>query len=400
MNPNILLVSTAFLLLPAAAVAQCTDPAVPQGGFALTRVLNQPVTYGDSAKTLMDVRYPTAKPGSCGWPVVIVVHGLGGDRRNNGSNVEFLARQGYMTVAYDVRGQGAARTLNPASLGTELIGRSERLDLAEIVRKIDRDFGSKGIADVDRLGITGWSQGAVHSWAAAAYSGRTLPTTNNRGIKTFPKFLAAYPMGGLPIMPEYVTVDGRAFTQLGVWIHSFGASMIDYEPAYLKSVRDAMSKGDTAAATAIITNDPWRQDLQYLKSSTVPVMAHNQWNDSFTPVDHAVRVLDIMPKTTPTRAFLSTHWGSHDEPRNNRQSEQSLSFAQRWFDRFLKGIKNQVDTEPRFVTGVVPATDDLYRNRSTLLWHRYRSTWAPAGTNRLKFFLRQGKALSTQSTLR
>ena len=63
------LAGAALLLLPGRTLAQCSDPAVPQGGFALTRVLDQAVTYGDTARTLMDVRYPSAKPRSCGFPV-------------------------------------------------------------------------------------------------------------------------------------------------------------------------------------------------------------------------------------------------------------------------------------------------------------------------------------------
>ena len=388
----IALAGAALLLLPARTLAQCSDPAVPRGGFAVTRLLNQPVTYIDTAKTLMDVRYPSAAPGTCGWPVIILVHGGGGDRNQVANDAEYYATQGYATVAYDVRGQGVARA-NPASLGFEGLGRSERLDLAEIVLLIKHKFG--GRADVNRLGITGYSMGARHSWMAAAWSGRTLPATNNRGIKTFPKFHAAYPIGASPKKSQWI-VAGRAFTRLGVGIHSLPNSRVVYEPTYLKTVKDAMSKGDPAAVVAMFNNDPWRQDLAYLKNSSVPVMAYVAWNDAFSPVDDAVRALDVMPKTTPTRAFLSTY-GFHNEPFNRRQWQQSRVFAQRWFDRFLKGIKNQVDTEPRFVTSVVPATASLYQNRRTLLWHRYSSSWGPAGTKLLKFYLRQGQALSTQA---
>ena len=193
------IVALALVLLPARALAQCSDPAVPQGGFALTTAKDQIVKFIDGAKTNMDVRYPSAKPGSCGWPVVIVCHGFPGSRK--GSIVleysEYLAKHGYMTVIYDWRGLGDTRFINlpnPAKFGSTGGGEPELLDLAEIVLLIDTKYGKTGtgIADVNRLGITGFSYGANNTWKAAAWSGRPLPT-NGRGIKTFPKFLAACP---------------------------------------------------------------------------------------------------------------------------------------------------------------------------------------------------------------
>ena len=109
---------------------------------------------------------------------------------------------------------------------------------------------------------------------------------------------------------------------------------------------------------AIYTKDPWRQEFAHLKNSIVPVMVSLQWNSD--RVKDGVRALDAMPKTTPTRAFLSAS-GGHGDPDNTRQDDQNRAFMLRWFDRFLKDIKNQVDAEPRFVTGVVSETAALYQ---------------------------------------
>jgi X-Pro dipeptidyl-peptidase C-terminal non-catalytic domain len=379
----------ALALLPARIEAQCSDPAVPQGGFALFRVWDQPVTYGDGAKTLMDVRWPSAKPGPCGWPLIIVGQGFAATKSGPSNFADFLSAQGYMTVTFDVRGVGAAKNLNPASLGSEWLGRSELLDLAEIVRLIDTKFGKggPGVADVTRLGITGFSYGGSQAWKAAAWSGRTLPT-NNRGIKTFPVFKAACPLDAIPYVSGAFIIGGNALYESVV--RRYRDLSVEYEPKFLAKVMSAFSTYNTAAFDAIWSTDPWRQDLTHLKSSTVPVMAQMQW----WLAEIGVRALDAMPKTTPTRASLSD-FGGHGMPRNDRQNWQKKIFTQLWFDRFLKGIKNQVDTEPRFVTGVMAETDALYRNRGTLLRHRYSATWGPAGTNLLKYYLRQGKVLST-----
>jgi hypothetical protein len=61
--------------LTASLLAQCTDPPLPAAGFATTAALDQLVTYSDSYRTRVDVRWPTAAPGPCGWPLLVLVHG-------------------------------------------------------------------------------------------------------------------------------------------------------------------------------------------------------------------------------------------------------------------------------------------------------------------------------------
>ncbi len=374
--------------------AQCTDPPAPPRGFSLTQVLDQPVTYGDGAMTRIDVRYPSAPPGSCGWPVVIVVHGLGNTKSDPPIPVlaGFLSGQGYLTAAYDVRGQGAAGA-NPASMGCTLVGEAERLDLAEIVTYLATTY--PGVADTSRLAITGYSQGAAHSWAAAACSGRTLPP-NNRGITTFPVFKAAYPISLSPIDAEFLMPEGKAFTFQDVVAARSNIPGLVWEPTFLSAIRNAIAAEDFNALAAIWANDPWRQDLANLATSTVPVLLHVQWNDVFAPVDLAVRALDAMPSTTPTRAILSTIF-IHGNPLNFGQRDLSFDAALRWFDRFLKGAANQVDTEPRFVSGVVSGSEVEYRNAATLIWNRYSDTWPPSGTVVRSYYLRQGGVLDSSA---
>jgi hypothetical protein len=52
------------------AAAQCSDPAMPPGGFAITNAIDQAVTYSDAYRTRADVRWPTTAPGPCGWPMI------------------------------------------------------------------------------------------------------------------------------------------------------------------------------------------------------------------------------------------------------------------------------------------------------------------------------------------
>ena len=385
----------ALTLLLAPSTAQCSDPTPPPGGFAVTTVADRIVTYADGARTMIDVRHPGAAAGPCGWPVVIVVHGLGGTRAGPAPMATTLAKRGYLTAAYDVRGQGYAASVNPPSLGSTAIGKDERLDLAEIVAWIDGTFGGagSGIADVTRLGITGYSQGAAHSWAAAAWSGRTLPP-NSRGITTFPVFSAAYPQAMSTVDGPFVVPQGRALMQRGVEALSTSSPSVVWNPSFQSQAINLMSAGDFAGVAALFDNDVWRRDRQKLATSIVPIMVHAQWNDRWVPIDRVIGTINALPATTPTRALLSA-MGGHQEPRNDRQWDLSTLSAQRWFDRFLKNIQNQVEREPRFVAGIVAETEGEYRNHTSLLWNRYSAIWPPAAssTTTRGYYLRWNRLL-------
>ena len=103
----------------------------------------------------------------------------------------FLAKQGYVTVTFDVRGTGAACEQEPrkpwirvssAGPNSSISPRSwaDRHD----VRQDRYRYRRRESTGDHRLQLRRRSQ----SWKAAAWSGRTPPTTNNRGIKTFPKY--------------------------------------------------------------------------------------------------------------------------------------------------------------------------------------------------------------------
>ncbi len=385
-------VSWLLSLLPAvlsvSLPAQCPDPALPPNGFRVTEALDQSVIYGDGAATLVDVRYPMASPGPCGWPVVMLVHGGGQNKDQMAQIGRFLAERGYLTAAYDVRGRGSM-ALNPPELGHMFLGSATRLDMVEMVQHLATTY--PGVADTSRLGMSGASQGGQHSWVAAAWSGRPLPP-NSRGLTVFPTFKAVYPMLFAPLDGNVVVPEKKAMLTSIAQAPPTSRTM---QPAFESRWRSLILAQDFAGLDAIWSQDPWRMDREYLRTSIVPTMVHVSWNDYFMPVERSIDVLDSMPATTPTRAFLSP-WRWHDDVTNQRAIDQSELFRWRWFDRFLKGIQNQVDVEPRFVSAVVPPSLKQYQNPSTLLWNRYSDTWPPSGSTTVRYYLRQGGILDPE----
>jgi len=373
-------------------IAQGQDPTPPPGGFALQQDLNQIVTYSDNARTYVDVRYPQVTPGPpSGWPVIVLVHGLGGSKSLWTFHAQRLARLGYLTVAFDYRGQGQWFSLNPPGTGTQFVGEIDRLDLVDLVAAMRQRYGvgnpPKG--DFDRAGITGWSQGGLTSWAAAAWSGKPLPK-NSRNLTRFPVFKAAFPWMA-PAWPlKFMAPQDKAFV---AWAAGGDST---FDPATLATKKRYLLNEDFAGLNAWVDQDPFRQDHAQLATSQVPVYAHVTWNDYFWDADPALRSLAAMPASTPKRLILDTADG-HGDPTNLRQQAFRDIEQERWFARFLKGVRNGVDQEPMFISATLPASSTRHLNMNALFWNRYHDAWPPPATDWTRYYLRNGQTLQAQA---
>ncbi|MHC4515530.1 MAG: CocE/NonD family hydrolase C-terminal non-catalytic domain-containing protein [Planctomycetota bacterium] len=382
-----------LLCLPLALAAQGKDPKPPSGGFKLVQQLDQSITYGDSARTLVDVRYPEATPGVTGWPVVIVVHGLGGNRKGDAGLATSIARLGYLTAIYDVRGQGDFNQLNKVEFGTQIIGKVERLDLVEIVAFVGKKYGGgpAPIADMNRLGIAGHSQGGAHAWAAAAWSGSTLPP-NSRGLTRFPTFKVACPAVFPPFTAD-LALPGRASVHNQALAALFLAPSIRFEKQFGDTMKSLIGQERYAEAAAVLDNDPFRQDLKKLRLSKVPVFVAVGWNDSWVGVDKTLAALSVMPTKTPTCAVLDPST-AHEMPTNLARNRANEILCERWLARFLKDDRNGVDTEARFRSSLIQPTSAAETDPKSLQWTRHYDAWPPTGNQVCVFYLRQNQALS------
>ncbi|HIE72355.1 MAG TPA: alpha/beta fold hydrolase, partial [Planctomycetes bacterium] len=167
--------------------AQCVRPTPPPGGLPVTHTLSVPVVYSDGYSSNASLLLPDGPAPSCGWPLVVYVHWLGGTRFEELPLQLLIAGQGYAVWSYDVRGQGETVLANAGhpNGGSTLWGPIERHDLAEQVDYVANELTWQGIIDPTRLGVIGSSQGGGHAWAAAALSGELL-TTPGRTSMTFP----------------------------------------------------------------------------------------------------------------------------------------------------------------------------------------------------------------------
>ena len=98
-----------------------------------------------------------------GWPGIVIVHGLGGSKPSQAAMR--AASLGYAGLAYTVRGQGRRPGAAPSEGFSTPVGRREAEDLKAVLAW----FREKHPVDPAKIGITGASQGGIHSWMAVAH---------------------------------------------------------------------------------------------------------------------------------------------------------------------------------------------------------------------------------------
>lgn len=167
-----------FLVLVTALLAACSAPTELAGrtyAYVSTDAL------APSRDTLIPVTFvtPTATKGTV-FPLVVIAHGHGGTRHENGAFVriaEGLAEQGIASVRMDFPGCGdSSEPFSENNLGNMLADVLASRDFAYADTRIDKD----------RVGLFGWSMGgrlvlllgdrnedfkAIATWAPAASNG-------------------------------------------------------------------------------------------------------------------------------------------------------------------------------------------------------------------------------------
>jgi predicted acyl esterase len=376
--------------LTASLLAQCADPPLPAAGFATTAALDQLITYSDAYRTRADVRWPTAAPGPCGWPLLVLVHGWPANKNGEVAIVaaEYAAR-GYVTVAYDVRGQGSAIALNPGR-GTTLMALAEWIDLFEVMEWVEAQ--QPALVDFARIGVTGVSQGGAHSWAAAAYSGR-VPPPNARRSAPFPVVRAVAPTVMVPSHTDAATFDGTAFVDSWAgFAYAPPNANFALDAGFQATMRTFVLADDPAGMRAWMRADPGRDFQALLATSATATLATMAWLDESMPVDPTLRALAAMPATTPKRALLTT--GNHGTPTNAYEAGRVDEVRRAWFDRFLKGAFEPVELGPPVLSAVLPSSAAEYLTGSTLWRHRADAALPPANVAPSVWHLRQGGQLA------
>jgi len=369
--------------------AQSGLPAVRATGkvFPVIEELDIPVTYTDGYEVLIDVRYPAVPPGPKGWPLIVVVHGLGEGKDDVAKRAECYAGLGYFAAAYDVRGQGKSMALNDqAAYGFTFLGLRERIDLAEVMEAAESLY--PGLVDFERIGVSGTSQGGAYSWIAAAHSERTFPPNPWR-TDPFPRISCVMPRNMIPLLLEMILPESRNINSQTLQV-LFVNQNVHWDPAFTATLRALILAEDYGAILGFLY-DPDLDLGRLLESSKVPVLAMLPYDDYWANPEKLVKLWGTLPDSTPRRLNLTT--GGHGTPWNFHEEEIAWSLQKRWFQRFLLEIPNGVDREPSFRSAVIPEKAQFYQTPEFLLDFRELRD-VPFGPVRIEtWFLQSGGAL-------
>jgi predicted acyl esterase len=348
------------------------------------------VTYTDGYVALVDVAYPdpaTSAPTANGWPMAVLVHGAGQRRTDMALQAETMARRGIFTLTYDVRGQGESMGLNdPLVYGWTMVGPREIHDLAEVIECVGSLHPS--LVDLDRIGITGISQGAMHCWAAAAFSGRPLPPNPWR-TAPFPAITAVAPRGFVEqFLPAALPEEGRTVHHRFLRMLFPPGPNLHFEPALYAQLTDGVLNGRTRELWNDLY-DPAFDIGELLLTSQVPIYAWLSYDDFWAAPSSVTQFWESLPAGVPRRLDLRT--GTHGAPGNRSQANAYGANALVFFDEFLRGTAG--DPLTGVYAAITPDDPGRYTDPESIWDGRTSNALTPDGLTTLRLHLLEGGRL-------
>ena len=307
--------------------------------------------------------FPTEGEGP--WPALLEALPYRKDDATSSSRPYYgsLADGGYVMCWLDIRGTGSS-----GGIATDEYTAIERADLVTVIDWLATRSWSLGT-----VGMFGTSYGGFNSLQVALeqppalkaivpifasddryaddvhYYGGALKQLD---VVDYPTYMVA--MNALPPVP--------ALWGAG-WRDEWQRRLEDTEPWFLTWLAHQHRDDYWRYGSA-------REDIERIRAATMIVAG---WADGYTNI--ALRSLPRMQ--APTRLLLGP-W-SHGAPETCRPGPNIDFTAEllRWFDRWLKGIDNGIDTEPPIVVYQQRSTEpDPLRSEVRGEW-RFEPTWPP-----------------------
>ena len=272
---------------------------------------------GDGVQVAATLYTPPGAVPAGGWPAILMLHGLGEDRRVTNAIAEaHLAPHGYVILTLDARGHGASGGVS------SLVGPREIADYAAALQWLRL---RPGVSDRN-VGAYGHSLGGGSVWKLL-----TLPGT---------RLAAAVPVMTWTSLYDSLLPQGLVKSGLIAYFHNL-LPPERWDPAVTTLRDDALQGRNDAAIRAFAAQRSVRADLGRIRT---PVFMLQGRRDYAFDMQEALAAFGRL--RGPKRIYLG---GLGHAPSANPPAEQPYYFGQirMWFDRFLKGQLNGIDTRPR-----------------------------------------------------
>ena len=294
----LLAVALAFVLASAARAFTKTD------GF---------LTMDDGVSIGTTLYMPDGTPPAAGWPAILMLHGLGGSRQDMNFLAEsFYVPRGYAVLTYDARGHGQS-------------GGVVTIDGPREIADVKAAFGWLAAQPgIDRGHIGGWgvSYGGGATWLAAAAG---VPYAAIQTFETWTDLYAA-------LVPNNLTKSGVVFGFLSEIPMNAVSQLI-------LSVRNDLLQSTNLDSIHALTAD--RSSLQAAATITAPVFMFQGRRDFAFDMAQMTRTYARLKG--PKRLYLG-NLGHAPSKFVSDDFPYFMSESQLWYDRFLKGELNGIDT--------------------------------------------------------
>ena len=311
------------LLLLVAAAAASLSLAAPAQAFTRTDRL---LPMGDGVPLATTLYTPPGPAPPGGRPAILLLHGLGENRAAMNEVAEqFFAPYGYSVLTVDARGHGESGGVSTLAGSRELADCAAALSWLRL---------RPGVSD-SRVGALGYSLGGGSVWKLLTASGARLA--------------AAVPVATWTSL--YDALMPQSFAKAGL-VTQFRGMLADdrWDPAFRTLTDDALLGRNLPQIQQFALARSVRPELGRIRT---PVFMIQGRRDFAFDLDQVLGALGQL--RGPRRLYLG---GLGHPPAPNLQAERAyyLTQARLWFDRFLKGQLNGVDTRPRIEVAPDPWT--------------------------------------------
>ena len=342
------------LLLFVAAAAAALSLSPPAQAFTRT---DQLLPMGDGVSLATSLYTPPGPTPSGGRPAILLLHGLGSNRASmNVIAEQFFAPFGYSVLTVDARGHGESGGVSTLSGSRELADYAAALSWLRL---------RPGVSDT-RIGALGFSLGGGSVWKLLTSAGARLA--------------AAVPVTTWTNLYDALMPQG--FAKAGLVAQLRGLLPDDRWDPSVKTLADDSQLGRNLPQIQAFTQArSVRGDLGRVR--TPVFMIQGRRDDAFD-MDQALSALGSL--RGPRRLYVGSIGHSPATPSSAEQGYY-LTQARLWFDRFLKGQLNGIDTRPRIELAPDPWTGRTTQSASQparrVMRLRWRGRQTIAGTGML-----------------
>lgn len=315
------------------------------------------LTLSDGVKLDCSKFIPNGTPPSGGWPVAIVTHGYGLSKYSEMDEAETNAENGFYSLVYSMRGQGASEGQS------NFISILEANDLKQVVTYVKNDANTND----NLIAVHGGSQGGIIPFMAAC---------TGMQVATIIPDMASPEQG-----TDWIENGGIKMTFL--WTVSYPSNIVRYNPTVsrfrtwiLSGQRD---KWDSLAYYMPIN----RNFLNQVGSCEIPVYIQNCWQDKFFNTLGMIKSAYLL-NYDDYKMYYGVMDGHGSDYIESEEEYKDEVFGD-WIDYHLRGIQNNVmDVNKKFTYAAskFPVVDG-----NLWTWERYHSpTWPPAGIANTKLY--------------